>query len=59
MIVRAIVQNPDKMLAVFDYFNDYNDTKRWLVRNGYVDIAKRLDDGEKKNKGLKSNMEEI
>lgn len=51
MIVREIVLEPDKVLENFDYFNDYDDTKNWLIytnAQSYVDhdeLLKRLNDG--------------
>ena len=30
MIVRAILNDPEKICKNFDYFNDYKDTMQWL-----------------------------
>jgi len=30
MIVREIKQEPEKVMATFDWFNDYKDTRSWL-----------------------------
>jgi hypothetical protein len=46
MIVRHILNNPDELLANFDWFNDYKDTRLFLVRQPCTDsILKRLDAG--------------
>ena len=48
MIVRAIKENPDEVLAKFDWFNDYKDTRNWAARNNLISIVARLDAGYKK-----------
>lgn len=30
MIVREILQEPFKVIAIFDWFNDFTDTRQWL-----------------------------
>lgn len=45
MIVRQILNDPDAVMACFDFFNDATDTLLWLksLRNGQADkIAERL-----------------
>lgn len=44
MIVRA-AKSLDYPLSLFDYFNDYDDTSRWLRRQGAIEAAERLDEG--------------
>jgi hypothetical protein len=34
MIVREILQDPFAIVANFDWFNDYRDTRRFLVDHG-------------------------
>jgi len=47
MIVREIKANPEKVLAIFDWFNDYKDTRSWCVCQGLDEIVKQLDEGDK------------
>jgi len=44
MIVREIEDQPE-ILNCFDWFNDYEDTKRWAVRNGHTELVKKLEEG--------------
>lgn len=32
MIVREILEDPFKVVAIFDWFNDYKDTRSYLIR---------------------------
>lgn len=55
MIIREIKDNPDEELKNFDYFNDYSDTRNWLLSQGLESLIKRLDKGyqswlQKRNK---------
>lgn len=45
MIVRELKENPDKVLQNFDYYNDYEDTKRWADYNCPDAIVQRLEAG--------------
>lgn len=44
MIVREIRDNPDLILSTFDYFNDYNDTRKYCECH-YPELVERLDSG--------------
>jgi hypothetical protein len=46
MIVREIKDNPE-LLKTFDWFNDYEDTKRWAEYH-CPELVKSLDEGFKK-----------
>ena len=48
MRVREILQDPDKVLATFDYFNDYKDTRDFLSYppGEHDELIARLDAGE-------------
>jgi len=48
MIVREIQNNTEEEIKTFDWFNDYEDTRRWAARNGYTKIVQLLDAGIKK-----------
>jgi len=45
MIVREILKDTENVLATFDYFNDYKDTRSWAKRNGCPHLVKLLDAG--------------
>ena len=49
MIIREILDDPDKELAIFDYFNDYQDTRNFLSfpKGEHDDLIARLDAGER------------
>lgn len=44
MIVREIRERPEEVLANFDWFNDFADTKRWALV-AYPKIVPRLNAG--------------
>lgn len=44
MIVRELKENPDEVLANFDWFNDYKDTRSWAAFS-FPEILERLDTG--------------
>lgn len=44
MIVREI-ESDEKYLANFDYFNDYKDTRNFLVRKENYKLMNKLDEG--------------
>ena len=44
MICRDIVVDTEKKLQVFDWFNDYDDTKRWC-KNNAPELVALLDSG--------------
>ena len=48
MIIREIKDEPETVLATFDWFNDYDDTKLWCKEMGLDEIVKSLDSGFKK-----------
>lgn len=35
MIIREIASDPFGVVANFDWFNDYDDTKRWILSTEY------------------------
>lgn len=37
MIVREILQDPFKVVAIFDWFNDFKDTRQWLSQQCMAD----------------------
>ena len=43
MIVRKIIHDPIAGMACFDWFNDYADTRSWLVSHGPNDVLQLLD----------------
>ena len=43
MIIREILQDPIAEVAKFDFFNDYKDTRLWLVEKGQTDVINLLD----------------
>ena len=45
MIVREIKKDPEKVLAHFDWFNDYKDTRSWCVGQELTEIVSALDIG--------------
>lgn len=47
MIIREIADSPE-LLDDFDWFNDYDDTRRWAVTAERPDLVERLDEGHKK-----------
>ena len=47
MIVREIKKDPFKVLACFDWFNDYKDTRSWCVMMELPDLIAKLDEGYK------------
>ena len=47
MIVRAVVEDPS-LIDRFDYFNDTDDTVRWLMGTGHEDLARKLREADRK-----------
>lgn len=47
MIVREITKNPEHVIKNFDWFNDYKDTRSYLIRLGHAKIIYSLDNGYK------------
>jgi hypothetical protein len=47
MIVREILKDPLTGIGRFDFFNDYKDTRSWLVGGGHEDLAALLDSANK------------
>lgn len=45
MIVREIKVNREAVLKTFDWFNDYEDTRRYAVENCPLETIQLLDDG--------------
>jgi len=45
MIVREIREDPSGVIASFDWYNDYDDTKRWVTDNCSVGVLEELDAG--------------
>lgn len=45
MIVREIKVNREAALKSFDYFNDYDDTRRYAVENCSLETIQLLDNG--------------
>lgn len=45
MIIREIIKNPQREIARFDFFNDYKDTRSWLmyISQPRPDIVEELD----------------
>ena len=58
MIVREILKDPVGVLATFDYYNDYKDTRSWLRAGGHLHLLCSLDIGNKvwfkKNEEIKA-----
>lgn len=48
MIVREIKQNRDEILARFDWFNDYKDTRIYALDNCDEETVRLLDEGNDK-----------
>lgn len=48
MIVREIKADPDGVLATFDWFNDYKDTRSWLLGGLQFGLLEMLDKGHEK-----------
>ena len=44
MIIRELSKN-ESLLENFDYFNDYNDTRKWLVYRKEWELMEKLDAG--------------
>ena len=40
MIVREILTDTEKVIETFDFFNDYDDTKRWIFNR--IHISSRI-----------------
>ena len=45
MIVREIIKDCDKIINEFDWFNDYDDTLRYVRSQSHFDIVDRLEKG--------------
>lgn len=43
MIIREILKDPITEVARFDFFNDYKDTRSWLLHAGPQDVVALLD----------------
>jgi hypothetical protein len=44
MIIREFIQDPIREVSRFDFFNDYKDTRSWLMGEGYSqDVVTLLD----------------
>lgn len=48
MIVREIKNHRDAVLASFDWFNDYKDTRAWATQNCDEQTVALLDEGYQK-----------
>lgn len=47
MIIRELKNNPE-LINNFDFFNDYKDTKAYLIRNNLNKLLAKLEKGHKK-----------
>jgi hypothetical protein len=47
MIIRSILTDTEEVIANFDFFNNYDDTLRWLVSSEHYLIAVKLQDAYK------------
>ena len=58
MIVREIRDSPEEVIENFDWFNDYEDTRRWCIQN-CTKVIKDLDNAFKiwlKNRNTDNNI---